>query len=162
MIYETLTRDDNIVSPLTFFNLNHLYDIRMETKTSKITRTVFVSEWTNPKGEPVYYHTIDLVNGDSGQIGSKEKMPAKLNPGSELTYTIESTTRGNKIKAVVPNNFKPGGGGRPVADPRASFIGYAASYSKDLVIGGKIQIDNMNAFSDAIFKNMIKQFNEIK
>lgn len=130
-------------------------------KTAKITRTVFVSEWSNPQGGQVYYHQIELDNGDSGQIGSKEKMPSKLNPGSELTYTIESTSRGNKIKAVVagyPAGFK----GRPPIDPRAHFIGFSAAYAKDLVVAGKMDIKDMNGGAESIFKNMLKLFNSIQ
>lgn len=105
-------------------------------KKGKITRTVFISEWSNPNGGQVYYHEIELDNGDRGQIGSKEKMPSKLNPGQELTYTIEETTRGNKIKAVVAQ----AGGGRRFAqeDPKVKMISYVGSYCKDLVVAGKI------------------------
>lgn len=133
-------------------------------KKAKITRTVFVSEWTNPQGGQVYYHTIELDNGDTGQIGSKEKMPAKLNPGSELTYTIEAGPRGNKIKAVMApssGGFKPGGG-RPVVDPRAQFIGFSASYAKDLVIAGKVDLKDMNLLTERIFDNMAKLYETIK
>lgn len=134
-------------------------------KKAKIVRTVFVSEWNNPKGGQIYYHKIELDNGDTGQIGSKEKMPAKLNPGQELNYTIEATDKGNKIKAVLPPGFGPGfkaGGGRPVADPRAQFIGFSASYAKDLVIAGKVDLKDMNLLTERIFDNMAKLFETIK
>lgn len=124
----------------------------MERK-GKITRTVFVSEWTNPQGGQVYYHTIELDNGDSGQIGSKEKMPSKLNPGSELTYTIENTSRGNKIKAIVPpNNFK--GGGRPSVEPRVQMISFAAAYTKDLVVAGKFSMNDFEKEFNRIYNIM--------
>lgn len=132
----------------------------MERK-GKITRTVFVSEWSNPQGGQVYYHEIELDNGDTGQIGSKEKMPARLNPGNELTYTIESTTRGNKIKAVTPaGGFQKGA--RQSVDPRAQFIGFSAAYSKDLVVAGKLDIKDMNGAAESIFKNMLKLYQSIQ
>jgi hypothetical protein len=133
-------------------------------KKAKIVRTVFVSEWNNPKGGQIYYHKIELDNGDTGQIGSKEKMPAKLNPGQELHYTIEATDKGNKIKAVMPvfaGDSKPGGG-RPVIDPRAQFIGFSASYAKDLVIAGKVDLKDMNLLTERIFDNMAKLYETIK
>lgn len=71
----------------------------MEEKKSKIKSYRFVSEWQGEKGI-VYYHEIELENGDKGQIGTKEKNPDKLAVGQELSYTIEATSRGNKIKAV--------------------------------------------------------------
>lgn len=127
-------------------------------KKARITRTTFVNEWAGSNGT-VYYHSIELDNGDSGQIGSKEKMPAKLNPGQELTYTIESTSKGNKIKSVTPSGFQ---GKKAVIDPRAQFISFASAYSKDLVVAGKIDIKDMNGASESIFKNMIKLYNTIQ
>lgn len=125
-------------------------------KKGKITRTVFVSEWSNPQGGQVYYHQIELDNGDSGQIGSKEKMPVKLNPGSELTYTIESTSRGNKIKAVVPPNpFK--GGGRQAPEPRVQMISFAAAYTKDLVVAGKFSMNEFEKEFNRIYNIMISK-----
>lgn len=133
----------------------------MENKTAKITRTVFVSEWSGPSGQ-VYYHEIELSNGDKGQIGSKEKMPAKLNPGTELTYTIEQGSHGNKIKAVNDKpQFKPGGG-RPTIDPRAQFIGFANAHAKDLVVAGKLELEKLNGATESMFKNMLKLYDTIK
>jgi hypothetical protein len=125
-------------------------------KTGKITRTVFVSEWTNPQGGQVYYHTIELDNGDSGQIGSKEKMPVKLNPGSELTYTIEATSRGNKIKAVTQNQGSPFKG-RQSVDPKTQMISFAMAYTKDLVVAGKVPLETMSSYFDKIYTVMISK-----
>jgi hypothetical protein len=47
-------------------------------KKAKITRTTFKQEWKGDKGS-VFYHDIELDNGDKGSIGAKEQMPAKLN-----------------------------------------------------------------------------------
>jgi hypothetical protein len=110
-------------------------------KKGKITRTTFVSEWTAQNGGKVFYHDIELDNGDKGQIGSKEKMPSKLDPGNELTYTIESTSRGNKIKAVMPQNA--GGGKRfQQEDPKVKMISYCGSYVKDLIVAGKVPLSD--------------------
>lgn len=133
-------------------------------KKAKITRTVFVSEWSNPQGGQVYYHQIELDNGDSGQIGSKEKMPVKLNPGSELTYTIESSSRGNKIKAVNPaqsGGFNRGTGKAPV-DPRSQFIGFVHAYAKDLIVAGKLELKDLNGAAESMFKNMLRLYETIK
>lgn len=135
----------------------------MEPKKGKIIRTVFISEWANPQGGQVYYHDIELDNGDRGQIGSKEKMPTKLNPGNELSYTIEATARGNKIKAVMDQN-KPAffGGAKKTVEPRYQLIGFSYSYSKDLVVGGKLGMQDFHKCADDIFKNMIKMYESIK
>lgn len=123
-------------------------------KKARITRTTFKNSWQGQNGT-VYYHEIELDNGDKGQIGSKEQMPAKLNPGQELTYTIEQTDKGNKIKAV---GFK----GKAPVDPRAQFIGFASAYAKDLVVAGKLDMKEMNGGAESIFKNMLKLYELIK
>lgn len=107
-------------------------------KKSKITRAVFKNEWTSPQGSKVYFHDIELENGDKGSIGAKEQMPSKLNPGQELTYTIE----GNKIKAVQAPAGGGGfaGGGKKGPDPKVQIVGFAMSYTKDLIVAGKIEI----------------------
>ena len=129
----------------------------METKTSKITRAMFVSEWTSQQGQQVYYHEIELANGDKGQIGTKEKMPSKLNPGSELTYTLEVTQRGNKIKAVVPAGNQFAGRGRAMPEPRIQMISFAAAYTKDLIVGGKVGMQDFEKEFNKIYNVMISK-----
>lgn len=128
-------------------------------KTSKITRTIFKNEWANPKGGSIFYHEIELENGDKGQIGAKDKEPAKLNPGQMLTYTIE----GNKIKAVVQQNGFNSAGGfkKTTVDPRVQFIGFSHAYAKDLAVAGKIELKDVAKYSDIFFNNMIKLFQTI-
>lgn len=110
-------------------------------KTAKITRTVFKNEWTNPKGGSVFYHDIELDNGDKGSIGSKDKEPAKLNPGQSLTYTLEN----GKIKAVQPQN----GGFKKQPANNASF---AMAYSKDILIASWSDHSPKKLSSEDMFK----------
>ncbi len=126
-------------------------------KTSKITRTIFKNIWNNPKGGQVFYHEIELENGDKGQIGCKEQQPQKLNPGNELTYTIELDSRGNKIKAVVPNQGFSGAGGFKKAtlpDPKVQMISFAMAYTKDLVVGGKVTMQDLEKEFTRIYSIM--------
>lgn len=124
-------------------------------KKAKITRTIFKQEWKGDKGS-VFYHDIELDNGDKGSIGAKEQNPAKLNPGQELTYTIETGQHGNKIKAVAPAGGGGGfsGGGRRGPEPKTQIIGFAMSYTKDLVVAGKITMDQMPSIFQSIYKLM--------
>lgn len=125
-------------------------------KTSKITRTVFVSDWAGPSG-PVYYHEVELANGDKGQIGSKEKMPAKLNPGADLTYTIEETPRGNKIKAVVTPGQPSGFKGRPQIDPKQQVATMSMSYCKDCIVAGKVDLKDMEAVFNRMYNAIMSK-----
>lgn len=117
-------------------------------KKAKIVRTVFKNEWKGDKGT-VFYHEIELDNGDKGQIGTKEQMPAKLNPGQELTYTIEVTDKGNKIKAVQPAGGGFAGGNRG-PNPKVQIVGFAMSYTKDLIIADKVKIDQLTGTFEKI------------
>lgn len=112
-------------------------------KTSKIKSCRFVSEWTGQNGV-VYYHEIELENNDKGQIGTKERLPDKIAVGQELTYTIESTSRGNKIKAVSAAGSGGGGfKGKPQRDPKEQMISFATAYTKDLIVAGKVDIKDL-------------------
>lgn len=116
-------------------------------KKAKITRTTFKNEWKGTNGS-VFYHDIELDNGDKGSIGAKEQMPAKLNPGQEITYTID----GNKIKAVntAGGGGFAGGGGRKGPDPKVQIVGFAMSYTKDLIVADKIKVDQLPAIFEKI------------
>lgn len=121
----------------------------METK-AKILECKFVSEWNGPNGI-VYYHELKMDNGDKGQIGTKEKHPEKLTTGNELTYTIEETSRGNKIKAVS-GGFK----GKQI-DPKTQMVSFSMSYCKDLIVGGKLDIKDLEKGFNRIYDLMISK-----
>lgn len=122
-------------------------------KKAKITRTTFKNEWKGDKGS-VFYHEIELDNGDKGEIGAKEQLPSKLNPGEELTYTIEAGKYGNKIKAVAPTGGGFAGGGRKGPEPKTQIIGFAMSYSKDLIVAGKVDIKQLPETFERIYQLM--------
>lgn len=124
-------------------------------KKAKIRSCRFVSEWTGQNGI-VYYHEVELDNGDKGQIGTKDKNPDKLNIGQELTYTIEATSRGNKIKAVSSSSgFKPGG--RQQQEPKVQFIGFAMRYTVDLIIANKAGVNELQKVFGDVYGQMISK-----
>lgn len=117
-------------------------------KTATITRTVFKNEWKGQNGS-VYYHDIELDNGDKGSIGSKDKEPSKLNPGQALTYTIDN----GKIKAVQAQ----GGGGGFKKQP-ANNASFAMAYAKDVVIGSWNEHSPKKLTSEELFRIADKMF----
>jgi hypothetical protein len=121
----------------------------MSEKKATITRTTFKNTWQSSSGT-IYYHDIELSNGDRGSIGSKEQMPAKLNPGQELTYTIAD----GKIKAAAQAPGGGFGGGKKGPDPKVQIVGFAMSYTKDLIVGGKLDIKDLDAAFNKIHKLM--------
>lgn len=101
-----------------------------ETKTSKIQEVGTINRWDGPNGT-VFYHTILMENGDRGSIGKKHENAVKI--GDTLTYQIELSDRGNKIKEVRENNFTSGGQ-RFAGAQRGSCASFALSYAKDIAV----------------------------
>lgn len=137
-------------------------------KTAKITRTVFKNEWTNPKGGQIFYHDVELDNGDKGSIGTKDKEPEKLNPGKEITYTTETNDKGQvKIKLVQANqnNFQGGNNFKKpfiAPDPRVANTGYAMRYVVDLIVAGKVEYKEIGSSFEKVFGLLDKKFLELK
>ena len=119
-------------------------------KTSKIIKSEFKNEWTGQNGT-VYYHTLELENGDRGSIGTKSKNPDKLAVGQELTYTIEN----DKIKAVNKPFVK--GGGFKSEPFEHKCAGYAMAYAKDLVVGEKVEIKDLLPTADKIYNWLLSK-----
>ena len=132
-------------------------------KTSKIKSVEFKSEWANPKGGVIYYHDIEFENGDKGQIGKKEKN--SLSVGDELTYTVESTPKGNKIKTV--SNFTGGGNysgkskGGFKSDNTGMMVGNAITNATNLVCHGKVDIKDLESVAKRICEISMKLKKEI-
>lgn len=133
-------------------------------KKAKITNIKFTSEWFNPNSQSViYYHEIEFSNGDKGNIGAVEQLPAKLAKGMTIWYTKD----GVKIKKVdepqssqsqkkpnKPTSSKKVGYGK--AYNPEDFLGYVWGYSKDLIIAGKTMqdVEELKLVANAIYKEV--------
>lgn len=122
-------------------------------KKARILECKFIKEWTGEKGT-VFYHDLKLDNNDHGQIGTKDRMPDKIAVGQELTYTIEETSYGNKIKAVGQST---GGFKGKQQDPKTNMISFSMSYCKDLIVGGKLDIKDLEKGFNRIYDLMISK-----
>jgi hypothetical protein len=122
----------------------------MATKNSKIVHSQFSTEWKSPNGSSIYYHTLVMDNGDKGSCGTKEKSPPKLWAGANVSYTIDN----GKIKILtsdmddsnsntdfIGENASKSKSKTPKHSQQESFLGYAWSYAKDMVIAGKTMDD---------------------
>lgn len=94
-------------------------------KTSKVKAITEVKTWNGPKGT-VYYHNVEMENGDKLNIGKA----SQLNIGDELTYEFTGDLGQHeytKAKSVQPQQqsyskgFKKG----------SSNASFALSYAKD-------------------------------
>jgi len=138
------------------------------SKSSKIAQCLFKSEWRNPSGGIVYYHDLVLENGDRGSVGKKDKMPAEIQPGRTITYTIEGT----KMK-IERENQQPQQSASAAPAAKASgyvktvkhtdYLGYSYGYAKDLIIAGKTtkkDMENLKLVAETIYAHigeLIKQ-----
>ena len=92
----------------------HIQKINM--KTAKITACTYVREWTGANGT-IYYHDLTLDNGDTGNVGTKEKNSGKIAVGQTITYNLEprefngKTTYNIKLQAPAPAFNRGGGSG---------------------------------------------------
>lgn len=125
-------------------------------KTTKITTMAQKDSYGNTS------FIIEMDNGDKGFYTSKDENQKKFVVGTETEYNIEEKQgkKGVYYKITLPQaegaGFKPGGG-RPAPDPKTQMIGFAMSYTKDLVVAGKIGIDDMDFRFNEIYALMISK-----
>jgi hypothetical protein len=96
-------------------------------QTSTIKEIRGVKPWEGTHGR-VYYFSLEMANGDKGEIGKKSETALKV--GDSLTYDIEVTGKGNNLREIKQNGFT--GNGHHLAGPRSSAM--ALAYAKDLAV----------------------------
>lgn len=101
-----------------------------------------VKDWTTPDNRILPIYQVNLSDGRGGE-SFKEIPPGT--PMSELS--IEATQYGNKIKWNKPGSGWGGGGKRD----RGGNESFAMSYSKDLVVGGKVDLKHLFTMADKIY-----------
>lgn len=105
---------------------------------------------------------LELANGDNGYYTSKNEDQKHFVVGSEAEYNIEEKVGKEgkkycKITLIKKDDFKPGGFGKPVQDPKTQMISFAMAYTKDLVVGGKVDISNIEREFEKIYNIMISK-----
>lgn len=124
----------------------------MKLKTTKITKLDKLDNYGNTT------FVIEFADGTKGFYTSKNPDQTKFVVGQETDCNIEQK-QGNKgpyNKITLPQSeFKPGGGGRPAVDPKVSMIGFSASYTKDLICAGKVEMKDFGVVFEMIYGEMI-------
>lgn len=75
--------------------------------------------------------------------------------GQSLTYTIEDSARGNKIKSVGGGKFGGGKGGYQRESFEERAVGFAYSYSKDWLQGKDAKKENWVDLANFIYDAML-------
>ena len=131
----------------------------MGDKKSKITKSVFSNEWTNPGGGTTYYYDIEFENGDKGAVGVSTKDSDRVLVGQNVMYKMN----GNKIKITeVIREFTSSKKTYGKKLSHDSFLGYSWSYAKDMVVAGKTMedVEELNNMARYIYNEIGKMLNE--
>jgi len=117
----------------------------------------------------MHYHFIELKNGDSGKVCTAEKMPDKIAPGSEITYTINNQSikliQFNSAPTQAPVYQKPAYQKPAYQKPTTpgtgyssykntpkkpeDYLGFVFGYAKDITCK-LIEVGNKNAISKPV------------
>lgn len=117
-----------------------------------ITSVEFVKEYESKFG--TLYSFKVSYNGREAYYSSKSKDQTKFVKGQEAEFTEETKT-GNKGSYLVikplfgarQSNF-----GKALSREQARYSAMCVSYAKDLVIGGRIQIDELSNYAWIMFE----------
>ena len=127
----------------------------MKAKVTKVVRMDKKDGYGNTS------FVIDFENGDSGFYTSKSEDQTKFVVGKESEYLIEEKegkTGKKYFKITLPSEApKFQGGGKPQIDPRIQMISFAMSYTKDLVVAGKVPLDGISKEFSNIYQLMISK-----
>ena len=131
----------------------------MELKTSQIKSSVFKNEYNGANGT-IYYHDLELSNGDKGSVGKKVKNHESIAVGKDFTYELTDGKFKHITQPQGQNTYTNSGNKKsfyqkPIEVELAS---YSMSYAKDLVIAKVIQLDQMSAYAEKMYEwQMSKQ-----
>ena len=119
------------------------------------TKVEFLKEYESKYG---LMFLFKVFYGDKwGLYSSKSKDQDKFVEGKEIEFTEETHTGKNGDYLV----FKPlkqiqnSGFGRQLKKEQSRYSGFALSYAKDLVVGGRIPFDQLYTEAKAMFEFMV-------
>jgi hypothetical protein len=127
----------------------------MKTKVTKITKLDKLDNYGNTT------FVVEFVDGSKGFYTSKDPEQKKFIVGQETEYTIEEKEgkKGKYNKITIPQPVgKPAfGGGKPAVEPRIQMISFAAAYTKDLIVAGKVPLGEFGVTFEMIYGEMISK-----
>ncbi|MCK5605316.1 hypothetical protein KAR91_25715 [Candidatus Pacearchaeota archaeon] len=131
---------------------------------AKIISVEFKKEYTTKFGV-LYLHKITYGEGDSGFYSSKKKEQTKFVVGQETEFDIEKQMGQNnkswdKIKPIMANQGFSNQG-RAQQREQNKYSGFAMAYAKDLVVSGKIEIEQMYAEAQCMIDWMVLKDKEL-
>lgn len=135
----------------------------------KILKCEYLSDWLNPiNKKKLYIHEIVVDDGGKGKVFVVEKNSPRISVGTYIEYEYDFTTDRIKIhsSSIDPNPTISKTGEKlevksklPPSARKDTYIGYAWSYAKDLVIAGKTMKDmeELDKMATYIYERIGKQ-----
>lgn len=134
-----------------------------EERRAKVLTCSFESTWNNPKGGLVFYHRLELSNGDVGSCGTVEKNPDKIKKGATITYFMDNgrIKLVNTYEAPMKSQIKKQPF-YPMKRGKEEYLGYTWGYAKDLIIAGKTMKDfkELKTLAHAIYDEITAMLGE--
>lgn len=129
-----------------------------KARVTKVTKFDKVDNYGNTS------FSIEFDNGDKGFYSTKTPDKIPFIAGNVADYVIEQIEKKdktgfyNKIKVPgEPQAQASGGFQRKSVDPKVQLAGYAASYTKDLIVAGKVGVQEFEKYFEIIFTTMGKK-----
>ena len=131
-------------------------------KTGTVLSVTANGTWESKYGHTMYKYAVTMDNGDQGEYSSSKyttdgdaSFPFKV--GTEVPY--EFTAHEKFPKIAPPKKEWTGGNGKASYSGGkgkgfGSLTGFAASYTKDLIVGGVVKLDDFEAVADRLYKWM--------
>lgn len=126
-----------------------------KAKVQKITKFDKVDSYGNTS------YMIEFENGDKGYYSTKDPDQKKFIVGNVSDYVLEEKVgqKGpyNKVKVPETEQKQFGGFQKKQQDPKVQFISFSMSYTKDLIVAGKVPLADMEKEFNRMFNAMISK-----
>jgi len=130
-------------------------------KTGTVLSISANGTWESKYGHTMYKYAVEMDNGDQGEYSSSkyttetdDGFPFKV--GTQVPY--EFTAHEKFPKIAPPKKEWTGGNGKASYSGKGksfgSLTGFAASYAKDLIVGGVVKLDDFEAVADRLYNWM--------
>lgn len=128
----------------------------MEPKKARVTKIVKLDKLDS------FGNTSFIIEFDEGTKGfytSKNPDQNKFIVGNVADFEVEvkQGSKGPYNKITVPNTGLQFKQGKPAVDPKVQFIGFSASYTKDLVCAGKTDMKEFESTFNRIYALMLSK-----
>jgi hypothetical protein len=128
----------------------------MKNKVTKLTKLDKLDNYGNTT------FVVEFSDGVKGFYTSKDPEQKKFVVGTEsVEFNIEEKEgkKGKYNKITLPQmaGKPPFGGGKPPVEPRVQMISFAAAYTKDLIVAGKVPLGDFGVTFEMIYGEMINK-----